>query len=97
MGKHHHGPHHHNHKVIYHEEFERAIKELGERLISIGEKFKENGQLEINGNSIKPSELSNWDFIYEQRPGGEFVLKIEIEWDEDNSRAPASTEPGVIK
>jgi len=67
------------------EEKERTVKDIGQRLVTIGQKLVEKGEFKLGNSLLKPSNPSWFVMRYERLPKGELSLKLEIKWEENPS------------
>jgi hypothetical protein len=79
-------PHHHQpHKPewIINEEKPKSLNEIADRLVSIGQKLKDNNQVVLGKHTVQPAPKCDWIMRYERTHHGELILKFELKWNEN--------------
>ena len=69
----------------------RSVAEIGEKLQQIGRLLSERGSFTVGRSNVAPSDPSMFKIRLERRPEGELVLKLEIEWLENDSNPYSSS------
>lgn len=72
-------PHHHP-EWMENEEKDRTTKEIGDRLVKIGQVLLEKGEFKLGRSLVKPDNPSLFIIRFERMPRGELSLKLELKW-----------------
>ncbi|MHA1330871.1 MAG: amphi-Trp domain-containing protein [Candidatus Hodarchaeales archaeon] len=78
-----HPPHH---GWFENEEKTRPLKDIGERLVKIGNLLVKNGKFTLGKSRITPPKKCEFIIRYERMPDGKLSLKLELKWEETDQR-----------